>query len=186
MPQSLTACGISRFRTASPAPGLWFTDLTRVALPATTVVVFPVGDPETPPPPDSPFFVTVALAWTGVSNVTTMRVVDHVQISPTVKETFVFHDRTRNATTAGSGSYISPLFGSLTLTGANASFVQLNAAGVVEIGIEHQRPRSARRNGSRGEIPTNHNPNFAPVSHPILETGLRRWSSPRKPGWRHD
>lgn len=128
------ACG--SYAGAASAPGLRFTDLTRVALPATSVKVFPVGDPETPPPPGPPFFVTVALTWIGVGNITTNHVVDHVQISPTAKETFVFHGRTRNATVTGSVAYTSPLFGSLTLTGANANFVQLNAGGVVVILIE--------------------------------------------------
>jgi len=39
----------------------------------------------------------------------------------------------------------------------------------------------AKKAGTVADIPTNHNPRFAPVIHPTLEAG-RRWSLPLKPG----
>ena len=40
-------------------------------------------------------------------------------------------------------------------------------------GIDHALFEQAQKSGRLGEIPTNHNPRFAPVIHPTLETGLQ-------------
>jgi hippurate hydrolase len=39
-------------------------------------------------------------------------------------------------------------------------------------GIDPGRYEQARKDGRLGDIPTNHNPRFAPVIHPTLETGV--------------
>jgi metal-dependent amidase/aminoacylase/carboxypeptidase family protein len=39
-------------------------------------------------------------------------------------------------------------------------------------GIDSKLYAKAKRDGKIGEIPTNHNPRFAPVIHPTLETGV--------------
>jgi hippurate hydrolase len=39
-------------------------------------------------------------------------------------------------------------------------------------GIDHALFDQAQKSGRPGEIPTNHNPRFAPVIHPTLETGV--------------
>jgi hippurate hydrolase len=39
-------------------------------------------------------------------------------------------------------------------------------------GIDPQVYAKAKKEGRLGEIPTNHNPRFAPVIHPTLETGV--------------
>jgi hippurate hydrolase len=39
-------------------------------------------------------------------------------------------------------------------------------------GIDSDLYAKARREGRMGEIPTNHNPRFAPVIHPTMETGV--------------
>jgi hippurate hydrolase len=39
-------------------------------------------------------------------------------------------------------------------------------------GIDPDRYAKAKKDGRIGEIPTNHNPRFAPVIHPTLETGV--------------
>lgn len=39
-------------------------------------------------------------------------------------------------------------------------------------GIDHELYEEAQKTGRMGEIPTNHNPRFAPVIHPTLETGV--------------
>jgi metal-dependent amidase/aminoacylase/carboxypeptidase family protein len=39
-------------------------------------------------------------------------------------------------------------------------------------GIDSELYAKAKRDGKIGEIPTNHNPRFAPVIHPTLETGV--------------
>jgi len=39
-------------------------------------------------------------------------------------------------------------------------------------GIDHALFEQAQKSGRLGEIPTNHNPRFAPVIHPTLETGV--------------
>ena len=39
-------------------------------------------------------------------------------------------------------------------------------------GIDPDAYAKAKKDGKLGEIPTNHNPRFAPVIHPTLETGL--------------
>jgi hippurate hydrolase len=39
-------------------------------------------------------------------------------------------------------------------------------------GIDHALFDRAQKSGHLGEIPTNHNPRFAPVIHPTLETGV--------------
>ena len=40
-------------------------------------------------------------------------------------------------------------------------------------GIDADRYAQAKQNGKLSEIPTNHNPRFAPVIHPTLETGVK-------------
>jgi hippurate hydrolase len=40
-------------------------------------------------------------------------------------------------------------------------------------GIDANQYASAKLNGKLSEIPTNHNPRFAPVIHPTLETGVK-------------
>ena len=39
-------------------------------------------------------------------------------------------------------------------------------------GIDSDMYAKAQKDGRLGEIPTNHNPRFAPVIHPTLETGV--------------
>ena len=39
-------------------------------------------------------------------------------------------------------------------------------------GIDPEVYEQARKDGRIGEIPANHNPRFAPVIHPTLETGV--------------
>src|SRR6185437_10327964 len=39
-------------------------------------------------------------------------------------------------------------------------------------GIDSELYAKAKKNGTIGEIPTNHNPRFAPVIHPTLQTGV--------------
>jgi amidohydrolase len=39
-------------------------------------------------------------------------------------------------------------------------------------GIDPDLYANAKKNGNLGEIPTNHNPRFAPIIHPTLETGV--------------
>jgi hippurate hydrolase len=39
-------------------------------------------------------------------------------------------------------------------------------------GIDSDVYANAKADGRLGEIPTNHNPRFAPVIHPTLETGV--------------
>jgi metal-dependent amidase/aminoacylase/carboxypeptidase family protein len=39
-------------------------------------------------------------------------------------------------------------------------------------GIDSELYAKAKKDGTIGEIPTNHNPRFAPVIHPTLETGV--------------
>jgi hippurate hydrolase len=39
-------------------------------------------------------------------------------------------------------------------------------------GIDPDMYATTRRSRRRGEIPTNHNPRFAPVIHPTLRTGV--------------
>ena len=39
-------------------------------------------------------------------------------------------------------------------------------------GIDPELYERASRAGKLGEVPTNHNPRFAPVIHPTLETGV--------------
>lgn len=131
---SPTTC--ASFAGVASVPALRFTDLTSVTFPEVTMEVVPVGDPECPAN-GQPFFVTVALTWAGVGNITTQHAVEHIQISPTAKATIVFQGRTRNATVSGFVSYPSPLFGSLTLTAANSISKGLNAGHVVTILIEH-------------------------------------------------
>jgi hippurate hydrolase len=52
-------------------------------------------------------------------------------------------------------------------------------------GIDPAMYSNAEKEGKLGEIPTNHNPRFAPVIHPTLETGVeamvvaaQAWLSP--------
>jgi hippurate hydrolase len=39
-------------------------------------------------------------------------------------------------------------------------------------GIDRERYEQAQKTGRMGDIPTNHNPRFAPVIHPTLEAGV--------------
>jgi hippurate hydrolase len=39
-------------------------------------------------------------------------------------------------------------------------------------GTDPDTYRSAKESGRLAELPTNHNPHFAPVIHPTLETGV--------------
>ena len=53
-------------------------------------------------------------------------------------------------------------------------------------GIDSDMYDKAKKDGRIGEIPTNHNPRFAPVIHPTLRQAWRRWWLPLRPGYRDD
>ena len=53
-------------------------------------------------------------------------------------------------------------------------------------GIDSDMYEKAKKDGRIAQIPTNHNPRFAPVIHPTCRQAWRRWWLPLKPGYQDD